>query len=202
MGVPVKHLVYVAWRILAGLLRPSRRGNLRRLRRRGECVSDLEIREATVADVPALARLHVTTWNATYAPFGLKGPAVEVRDRQWRAKFATNDPDWFCLVVQRADGELVGFAQANRSDNPEYQGELAKIHLLRDYQRLGMGRRLVGRVARRLLSRGITSMWLFGDPRNPSIRAWLAMGATKCDADPHSGSYGWKDITPLASFPA
>jgi GNAT superfamily N-acetyltransferase len=194
-------IVYAAWRILAGLLRPSRRGNLRRLLRRGEAVDDLHIREATAADVPALARLHVITWNATYAPFGLKGPSAEVREQQWRAKFARNDPDWFCLLVQRADGALVGFAQANRSDDPGYQGELAKIHLLRDYQRLGLGRRLVGRVARRFLSRGITSMWLFGDARNPSSRAWIAMGATRCDDDPASGNYGWNDITALARFP-
>jgi ribosomal protein S18 acetylase RimI-like enzyme len=201
VGVPVNRLVYAAWRILAGLIRPSHRGNLRRLRRRGESLSDLEIREATAADVPALARLHVITWNATYAPFGLKGPSVHVREQQWRAKFAKNEPDWFCLIVQRATGDLVGFAQANRSDNPVYQGELAKIHLLRDYQRLGLGRRLVGRVARRFLSCGITSMWLYGDVRNPSSRAWLAMGATKCDDDPRSGNYGWDDITPLARFP-
>jgi GNAT superfamily N-acetyltransferase len=154
-----------------------------------------------VADVPALARLHVTTWNATYAPFGLEGPSVEVRERQWRAKFASDDPDWFCLVVERADGRLVGFAQANRSENPRFQGELAKIHLLREYQRLGLGRRLIGRVARRFLARGITSMWLFGDARNPSSRAWIALGATKCDDDPGSGNYGWNDITPLAQFP-
>jgi ribosomal protein S18 acetylase RimI-like enzyme len=197
---PVKRLLYAAWRTLVGLTRPSPRGNLRRLLRRGEALDDLTIREATPADIPELAALHVTTWNATYAPFGLKGPSVEVRKRQWRAKFSLNDPDWFCLVVQRADGELVGFAQANRSDNPAYEGELAKIHLRRDYQRVGLGRRLVGRVAKRFLSRGIRSMWLFGDVRNPSSRAWISMGATKCDADPGSGNFGWGDIRPLAKF--
>lgn len=196
----MKRVLYAAWRIFAGFQRPSRRGNLRRLRRRGETLGDLRIRDATAADVPALARLHVTTWNATYAPFGLKGPSVEVRERQWRTKFARGDEDWFCLVVQRPDGLLVGFAQANRSDNPNFQGELAKIHLLKDYQRLGLGRRLVGRIARRFLASGITSMWLYGDARNPSSRAWIAMGATKCDDDPASGTYGWSDITPLASF--
>jgi GNAT superfamily N-acetyltransferase len=197
----VNRFVIAAWRTLAGLTRPSPRGNLLRLVRRGEDLGDLRIREATTADIPALAQLHVITWNATYAPFGDRGPSVEVRVQQWREKFAKDDPLWFCLVVQRADGELVGFAQANRSDNPAYQGELAKIHLLKDYQRLGLGRRLVGRVARRFLSAGIDSMWLYGDARNPSSRAWIAMGAAKCDEDAGSGNYGWNDITPLARFP-
>lgn len=151
--------------------------------------------------MPASARLHVTTWNATYAPFGLKGPDAEVRERQWRVKFANDDSDGFCLVVEPPDGDLVGFAQANRSDNPQFQGELAKIHLLKDYQRLGIGRRLIGRVARRFLSSGITSMWLYGDARNPSGHAWIALGATKCGEDPGSGNYGWNDITPLALIP-
>jgi GNAT superfamily N-acetyltransferase len=197
----VKRFVTAAWRTLVGLTRPSRRGNLRRLRRRGEDLGDLRIREATPADIPHLARLHVISWNATYAPFGERGPGVDVRERQWRKKFTTDDPSWFCLVVERADGELIGFAQANRSENPAYEGELGKIHLLRDYQRLGLGRRLVGRVARRFLEHGIRSMWLYGDARNPSSRAWTAMGATKCDDDPGSGNYGWNDITSLAQFP-
>ncbi len=202
VSLPVKRCVTAVWKRLAALTRPSHRGNLRRLLRRGEALDDLRIREATAADIPALSQLHVTTWNATYAPFGLRGPTVEVREKQWRAKFAKGDPLWFCFVVERADGQLVGFAQANRSDNPAYQGELAKIHLLRDYQRLGLGRRLVGRVARRFLSNDIKSMWLYGDARNPSSRAWIAMGATKCDEDAGSGNYGWMDITPLARFPA
>lgn len=172
---------------------------MRRLRERGESLDALVIRDATPADVPALARLHVTTWNATYRPMGARGPGVEVRARQWEAAFARADPDWFCLVVARPDGELVGFAQANRADDgAPYAGELGKLHLLRDYQRLGIGRRLVGRVARRLLARGIASMWLFGDPRNPSSRAWVRMGAH--EVEPGSGNYGWHDVRPLARF--
>lgn len=197
----MRRLNNAAWRTLAGLDRPSRRGNLRRLVARGESLDELRIRQATEDDIPALSQLHVTTWNATYAPFGLRGPSAEVRERQWRDAFARADPDWFCLVVERADGALVGFAQANRSDNPAYSGELRKIHLLRDYQRLGLGRRLVGHVARRFLTRGISSMWLLGDARNPSSRAWRALGAERCDDDPGSGNYGWLDITPLARAP-
>ena len=187
----------------AGRLRSALRAGepSARLRRRGESPGSLRIREATSADVPALARLHVTTWNATYRLLVAKGPSVEVRERQWREAFARNDPGWCCLVMERPDGALVGFAQANRSDNPEFEGELGKLHLLRHYQRMGLGRRLVGHVARRFLSRGVTSMWLFGDARNPSSRAWTALGAGKCDDDPGSGNYGRRDITPLARFP-
>ena len=158
----------------------------------------LVIRDATAADVPALARLHVTTWNATYAPMRATGPPVAVREQQWRETFATTDGSWFCLVVENARGELVGFAKGRRSDHPEYGGELNKIYLLAAYQGMGLGRRLVGHVARRFLADGVTSMWLFGDARNPSARVWRALGAVKTDDDPGNGNYGWRDLHRLA----
>ena len=161
-------------------------------------VDSLIIRDATPDDIPALARLHVATWNATYAPMGMNGPSVAVREGQWRETFARRDGSWFCLVVENARAELVGFAKGRTSDHPEYGGELNKIYLLAEYQRRGIGRRLVGHVARRFLSQGITSMWLCGDARNPSVNAWLALGAHKTDDDPGNGNYGWHDLHRLA----
>lgn len=193
----VKAIVFAAWRSVATLLGPSRAENARKLRQRGETVATLVVRDATAADIPALAQLHVTTWNATYAPMGMKGPSVAVREHQWREAFAKADGRWFCLVIENGSGDLVGFAKANRSDG-EYAGELNKIYLLREYQRMGLGRRLVGHVARRFLSQGITSMWLFGDARNPSANAWKALGAVKTDDDPGNGNYGWRDLRRLA----
>ena len=111
-----------------------------------------------------------------------------------------NDGSWFCLVAERPDGELVGFAKGNKSDHPEFAGELNKIYLLREYQRVGLGRRLLGHVVRRFLSQGINSMWLFGDARNPSSGVWTALGAEKTDDDPGNGNYGWRDLRKLAAI--
>jgi GNAT superfamily N-acetyltransferase len=80
-----------------------------------------------------------------------------------RKPFARGESDWFCLLVQRPDGELVGFAQGNRTDHPLFAGQVGEIYLRGDYQRLGLGRRLLGHVARRFLSHGIESMCLFGE---------------------------------------
>ena len=43
-------------------------------------------------------------------------------------------------------------------------------------------------------------MWLFGDARNPSVGAWLALGAVKTDDDPGNGNYGWRDLRRLAAI--
>lgn len=171
---------------------------MRRLKERGESMESLVIREAREEDIPALAQLHVTTWNATYAPMLMNGPPVSVREGQWREAFAKPDGTWFCYVAANTHGELVGFAKGVRSDHPEFAGELSKIYLLREYQGIGLGKRLLGHVARRFLSEDVTSMWLFGDARNPSSAVWRALGGVKTDDDPGNGNYGWRDLRALA----
>jgi GNAT superfamily N-acetyltransferase len=193
----VRRLLNNLWRYAATFSRPTREDNLRRLRSRGESLESVTMREAVPADISALARLHVLTWNATYAPLLLNGPGVGVRERQWTEAFAAYDGSWFCYVLQRPDGELVGFAKGRRSDNPSYGGELNKIYLLAEYQRLGLGRRLVAQVARRFLDEGVHSMWLSGDARNPSSRAWLALGAHHLDDKTDGGNFGWHDLPAL-----
>src|SRR5262249_50495079 len=133
------------------------------------------IREAAPADIPALADLHVRTWNATY-PQVQKKPTYEIRERQWRDAFRVTNGSVFCFVVEEENGSLVGFAKGTPADRPEFSGELSKIYLLREYQRRGLGRRLVGHVARRFLNQGITSMVLFADPSNPSCSFYEALG--------------------------
>lgn len=163
----------------------------------------VSIREATAADIPALAELHVITWNATY-PHVPKKPSYETRERQWRAAFAVTDGSWCCYVVQDQHGKLVGFAKGTPYDHPDlpgFAGELSKIYLLREYQRQGLGRRLVGHVAHRFLDQGIASMLLFADAQNPSCRFYEALGAERLldKAGHFHGGYGWRDLRRLVA---
>ena len=190
-------------RLLRSIGRPSKARNTRLLRARGETVKSLVIRDAAASDIPALARLHVETWNATHS-WRKKGPTYELREHQWRDMFGHADGSWFCLVIERPNSDLVGFAKAMRYDGdlPGFGGELNKIYLLREYQRQGLGRRLVGCVARRFLSQGITSIVLFGESTNPSCGFWEALlGERLCSAsgDFHGG-YAWRDLRSLASL--
>jgi ribosomal protein S18 acetylase RimI-like enzyme len=187
-------------RFLFGLRRPAKAANASLLRERGETVATLRIRDATAADIPELARLHVTTWNDTY---NKRGPTRELREWQWREAFQKNDGSWFCLVVERSNSELIGFAKGRRSDHPEFGGELNKIYLLREYQRLGLGRRLVGHVARRFLDQGITSMWLYSEAGNPSGAFYEALGGDNMrndDGTMNYGNYQWRDLRALAAI--
>jgi L-amino acid N-acyltransferase YncA len=74
-------------------------------------MSTFSIREANVADISALARLHVTTFNETHAQFLKNGPTYAIRERQWRDSFQITDGSSFCLVVVDMHGHLLGFAK-------------------------------------------------------------------------------------------
>lgn len=190
-------------RFLHGLRRPSKATNTRRLRERGETIDSFVIRDVTRGDIPALATLHVKTWSDTYP--SMRPPTYQIRERQWREQFERTDGSWFCFVVENRSGELVGFAKGNTyasDDLPGYSGELNKIYLLREYQRLGIGRKLAGHIARRFLSQGISTMVLFGIPQNPSCAFHEALGGERLYAanGEFHGAYGWRDLQKLAAI--
>ena len=182
------------------LRRPSGAANLRRLRENGESRDLFMIREASVSDLPALAALHVETWNETYG--GRYKPSLQLRTNQWQEQFAAGTDDWFCYVVENENGALIGFAKGERyasKDLPGYSGQLSKIYLLRRYQRLGLGKKLLCYVARRFIKMGVNDMVLFGIPQNPSCSFHEAMGGKKLFAKngEFHGGYGWKDLHAL-----
>jgi GNAT superfamily N-acetyltransferase len=184
-------------------LRPTKEQNLRRLEERGESIASFRFRDATADDIPALSQLHVLAWNATY-PGTRNPPTVATRTWQWRRNFHLgNDGSWFCIVIERPDGVLVGFAKGTRSDHPEYDAELNKIYLLPEYYHLGLGRRLVGHVVRRFLAQGKRSMWLCGEADNPSASFHEALGGQNLQNDDGTinyGNFGWRDLHRLAEI--
>ena len=185
-------------RFIMGLKRPSKTKNLRLLQERGETLGSFSIREATYADIPALAALHVRTWSETYWTTAFP-PTIQIREYQWRQQFQVTDESWFCFVVENRNGELVGFAKGktySHNDLPGFSGELNKIYLLRTYQRIGLGKQLFLQVVRKFLSKGISNMVLFGVAENPSCAFHEAMGGEKLFAKngEFHGGYCWRDL--------
>jgi len=159
------------------------------------------LRDATAADVPAIAQLHVTTFNETHTHGRNNGPAFELRERQWQEILASRKHDWFCIVIEDAAGALVGFARGVRHDGgvPGFDGELNKIYVLRRCHRQGLGRRLVCQAAQMFLARGMNSMLLFGDANNPSNGFYEHLGAERLysPSGEFHGGYDWRDLERL-----
>ena len=185
-------------RQVKGWRRPSKKDNEGRMRARGETMDCIIIRDATEADVVALSKLHVECWNQTYGGRTDEG-ALKLRESQWREIFRNVNDSWFCLVVENKNGELIGFAKGQKYRHealPQYDGELNKIYLLRDYQRLGIGRKLFLMTVKKFLVQGINTMVLFGIPQNPSCNFHEAMKGQRLldDAGIFQGGYGWIDL--------
>lgn len=172
--------------------RPTGEANARRLRQRGEALDSIVFRDAVTADIPALAELHVTTWNATYNTS--RGPTIETRTAQWNAVFARKDRRDFVLVLEDRNGRLIGFTWGT-PDGGAFEGQLSKIYLRWEYHGLGLGRRMMEETARRFLDRGMHSFILFAELSNPTLGFYDRMGGERLmnDRGQFDGAFAWRD---------
>lgn len=180
--------------------RPTGRDNARKLRERGESLDAIVFRDAVAADIPALADLHVTTWNATYNT--TRGPTAAIRAWQWNQVFANEQRRDFVLVLEDRNGRLIGFTWGKPHEG-EFEGELSKIYLRWEYHGLGLGRRMLAETAQRFLDRGIRSFILFAERSNPTLGFYDRMGGERLvdDRGRFGGGFGWRDLTKLVEIP-
>ena len=176
--------------------RPTGEATARILRARGESLDSIIFRDAVAADIPALAELHVTTWNATYNT--TRGPTIATRTWQWNQVFAKEGRRDFVLVLEDRNGRLIGFTWG-RPHEGEFEGELSKIYLRWEYHGLGLGRRMMAETARRFLDRGIRSFILFAELSNPTLGFYDRMGGERLldDRGRFGGGYGWREARTL-----
>jgi ribosomal protein S18 acetylase RimI-like enzyme len=178
--------------------RPTGEANATRLREQGESLDSIIFRDAVVADIPALAELHVTTWNATYNT--TKGPSIATRTWQWNEVFSKENRRDFVLVLEDRGGRLIGFTWG-KPDHGEFAGQLSKIYLRFEYHGLGLGRRMMVETARRFLERGMPSFVLFAELSNPTLGFYDRMGGERLldDRGQFRGAYAWRDVRSLIS---
>jgi len=183
-------------RWINALSRPSGQTNARRLRERGESVDAIVFRDAVAADIPALAELHVTTWNATYRT--TRGPTMATRTWQWNQVFGKEQRRDFVLVLEDRHGRLIGFIWGKPHEGA-VSGELSKIYLRWEYHGLGLGRRMMAETARRFLDRDINSFILFAELSNPTLGFYDRMGGERQldDRGRFGGAYVWRDVRTL-----
>jgi len=150
------------------------------------------IREATPADAPAIARLHVETFRETHGG----GPTLEIRLSQWTDILSKGDPNDFAFLVIDADQTAVGFTRGVVSDGREFHGVLNKIYLLRRVQKHGLGRAVLHVTIERFVKMGLRSMHLNGWAENPNNGFYEHFGGERLvspDGEFHGG-YVWNDL--------
>lgn len=141
------------------------------------------IRPATPEDAPALARVHVLSWQETYPgqmpPAFLErmtdGAALERRTANWAR--ITAEPGQTVLLAEREEA-VVAFASAGPAqDHPGVDGELYALYALRAVHGNGVGRALLRAAARELRAQDRRALALWVLDVNPTRGWYLRQGA-------------------------
>jgi ribosomal protein S18 acetylase RimI-like enzyme len=111
------------------------------------------------------------------------------------------------IAAETGMGEFVGYAWGGAYDHPLYRGELRQIMILPEYQRHGIGRRLVRHVAERLAEQGIHSMRVEVLYINPNRAFYERLGGAFLEEGVWDWDgvllpkyvYGWADTGTLIS---
>jgi GNAT superfamily N-acetyltransferase len=140
----------------------------------------IHIREATPADVPAIAKVHVLSWKESFVgivpdPF-LEKLTIENRIEAFGKRFG--EANYQMYVAELENAGVVGFADAGdpRYDVGDYDAELYAIYLFREFQGKGIGRLLFERIKQFLIERGKTSMYLLALEVSPYRPFYEKMG--------------------------
>ena len=112
-----------------------------------------------------MAAVHVSAWRDTYRGViddaVLEGLSEERSETRFRERITS--PAVICTVAENDRGQIVGFACGGpeRADEHNVDGEIYAIYILQQYQRQGIGRRLVKALARAFAGRQYASMLIW-----------------------------------------
>lgn len=161
------------------------------------------IRRANLQDVRQITEVHLECWRSTYKQMFsseyLQGLSYEKREELWTNVI----PNGHVYVAVETNGEIIGFSSGGRERSgafKEYLGEIYAIYLLENYQRQGIGKKLINSVISDLNELNIYSYlaWVFKG--NHSRNFYKALGAEEiasdtCEMDGklHTEiAYGWR----------
>ncbi len=173
----------------------------------------ITIRRAAPQDAPAIARVRVDSWRTTYRGLVpdayLDGMQLDASIEMWARVLSAGASTASVFVAEDA-GEVVGFAAGNMLPEPKHglNAELSAIYLRREFQRAGLGRRLVCAVARAQRAHGATGLIVWIIAGNKAARAFYErMGAALLIEQPFEwdgmplteAGYGFTDLDALVA---
>lgn len=135
------------------------------------------VRQAHTGDSAEVGRVHVESWRSSYRGILpqelLDGLSAERRAEYWHGRMEEDLGSGSAqrVFVAQLDGNgIIGFAAAGPEREPDsgYDGELYAIYLLEEYERRGIGRRLLSAVSEWLAALGYRSFRVWVLAQNPA----------------------------------
>jgi GNAT superfamily N-acetyltransferase len=143
-------------------------------------------RPATLDDAPAIAALHAASWRVAYRgalrDAYLDGDVDAERLQVWTERLGTPTANQYVLVAEDAD-RVDGFACAFGEDDARFGTQVDNLHVRREQQGRGTGRRLLADVAAWCTTRFPSSgLYLWVLEQNAPARAFYErLGGTAED---------------------
>ncbi len=177
-------------------------------------IKEVSLRRATVADAAAIAAVRIQSWLATYRGMipdaYLDEMKLDDSITHWRTilEALASAGDRVCVFVAESEGVIIGFASGMLLPEPKLgmNAELTAVYLRPAWQRSGIGRRMVQKVARTLQAQGSDSLLVWVIAGNAMARnfyeelggALLREQNFSWDGmDLVEAGYGWQDLSVL-----
>ncbi|MFC4559125.1 GNAT family N-acetyltransferase [Virgibacillus kekensis] len=168
------------------------------------------IRKAVYDDAEAIAEIHVSSWKSTYTDLleekDISNITYENRKALWETILRIKKKEQCTLVIEDFE-KIVGFISGGpeRTKRFNYDSEIYTIYLLDDYQRQGLGAKLLKSFTEEMKDRGYKSILVWILTQNPSSRFYERFNAepvgeeltTIGEGTYQETAYGWNDIDEL-----
>ena len=181
----------------------------------------MNFRLAIIDDIPGIIKVSIDTWRTTYREIlpvdFLNNLSYEDSISKWQQRFTDSERYIFFYIAETDTKEVIGFAlgileqsdpTSKIPDINKYIGELKAIYVLKEYQRRGIGVRLVRLIVEKLLEHNINNMivWVLKD--NPNWKFYEKLGGKYLgqgiqqigESDYIKIAYGWEDISKILSY--
>ncbi|MDI1265553.1 MAG: GNAT family N-acetyltransferase [bacterium] len=175
----------------------------------------IRIRRASRGDAAAIGRVHVETWQSTYAgmlPDAMLVGMSDVRQSAWWSRVLADPGEARgVFVADDPDMGVVGFGSCGPArDLPEgldgrevRVGEVYTLYVEPDFQNLGLGRRLLDALFRQLKSDRCDTVVLWMLAANPTRFFYEGLGGervgeridTLSGTDVEEVAFAWRSLT-------
>ncbi|MBI3712985.1 MAG: GNAT family N-acetyltransferase [Burkholderiales bacterium] len=177
-------------------------------------MKEIQLRRATVADAEAIAAIRIEGWRSTYRGM-IPDSYLDDMDMNenllhWRTilQALPSKEDALCVYVAVSDNEIVGFVSAIKLAEPKLdkEGEINAIYIRPQWQRCGIGKRMMHKAARSLQAMGCQSCVIWVIDGNAQARNFYEeLGAEILVEQDFSWDgldltevgYGWNDLNVL-----
>ena len=142
------------------------------------------VRRATREDAAGLARVQVASWRTTYRGIVPEAFLAEMKEatqtQRWRAQWAEVAGHIF-VATDENDARVCGFVCGGKIRLPvqEFDAEMYAIYLLKDWQGMGVGRKLLCALAESLQAAGFERLLVWVLEANPAVGFYERMGARR-----------------------